>query len=49
MVALCAAAREGYADGSGSHMQPVAVSANFLYAPDPGSMRLVTTVAVGSV
>ena len=45
MVALCAAAaREGYADGSGSHMQPVAVSANFLSAPDPGSVRLVTTV-----
>ncbi len=45
MVALCAeAARAGYADGSGSPAQPVAVSTNFLSAPDPGSVRLVTTV-----
>lgn len=42
MVALCAkAAREAYAtDG----MHPVAVSANFLSAPDPGPVRLLTTI-----
>ncbi|MGV0991485.1 MAG: thioesterase family protein [Mycobacterium sp.] len=42
MVALCAkAAREAYG-GAGGH--PVAVSANFLSAPDPGPVRLLTTV-----
>ena len=42
MIALCAkAAREAYADLSG---HPVAVSANFLAAPDPGDVRLVTTI-----
>lgn len=42
MLALCAkAAREAYgADG----FEPVAVSADFLSAPDPGSVQLVTTV-----
>lgn len=41
MIALCAgAAREAY--GEGAH--PVAVSANYLSAPDPGPVRLVTTV-----
>ena len=45
MVALCAnAARAGYADGSGSTASPVAVSANFLSAPDPGPVRLLTSV-----
>jgi acyl-coenzyme A thioesterase PaaI-like protein len=45
MVALCAnAARAGYADDGGSTVQPVAVSANFLSAPDPGAVRLRTTV-----
>lgn len=45
MVALCAkAAREAYPaqDRGGAH--PMAVSANFLGAPDPGPVRLVTTV-----
>jgi hypothetical protein len=42
MVALCAkAAREAYAiEGA----YPVAVSANFLAAPDPGPVRLLTTI-----
>jgi hypothetical protein len=41
MVALCAkAAREAY----GSTAHPVAVSANFLSAPDPGEVRLIATV-----
>ena len=43
MLALCAnAARE--AAGNGGPAQPIAVTANFLWAPDPGPMRLVTTV-----
>lgn len=44
MVALCAkAAREAYSGGApGAH--PVAVSANFLAAPDPGPVRLSTAV-----
>lgn len=50
MIALCAnAARAAYRDGSaaashpiGSH--PIAVSANYLSAPDPGPVRLVTKV-----
>lgn len=42
MVALCAnAARTAFA---GPGEQPVAVSANFLSAPDPGPMRLETTL-----
>lgn len=46
MVALCAkAAGEGYASpGTEPQMHPVAVSANFLSAPDPGPISLVTTV-----
>lgn len=41
MIAMCAgAAREAYGGGA----QPVAVSANFLSAPDPGPVRLVTTL-----
>lgn len=45
MVALCAkAAREAYREGGGDAVQPVAVSVNFLSAPDPGPVRLVTTV-----
>ena len=27
-----------------SELQPVVVSANFLWAPDPGAMRLVTSM-----
>jgi hypothetical protein len=45
MVALCAkAAREAYRAQGGPAVHPVAVSANFLSAPDPGPVRLVTTV-----
>jgi hypothetical protein len=41
MVALCAkAAREAY----GGTAHPVAVSANFLSAPDPGEVRLIAVV-----
>jgi acyl-coenzyme A thioesterase PaaI-like protein len=42
MVALCAnAARTAY---GGAGQQPVVVSANFLWAPDPGAMRLMTSI-----
>lgn len=45
MLALCAkAAREAYAGHSGGSFEPVAVSADFLSAPDPGGVRLATTV-----
>ena len=48
MVALCAkAARTAYSEQGAEQdviAQPVAVSANFLSAPDPGPVRLVTTV-----
>lgn len=53
MLALCAqAARSAHAvgrDGAGRNgevgtVQPVAVSANYLWAPDPGPMRLRATV-----
>ena len=45
MVALCAkAAREAYRAQGGAAVHPVAVSANFLSAPDPGPVRLVATV-----
>ena len=48
MVALCAkAARESYTEQGAEQdviAQPVAVSVNFLSAPDPGPVRLVTTV-----
>lgn len=45
MVALCAkAAREAYPRDADEAVQPVAVSANFLSAPDPGLVRLRTTV-----
>jgi hypothetical protein len=46
MVALCAnAARTAYGgDGLEPVLEPVAVSANFLRAPDPGPMRLVTAI-----
>src|SRR6201998_3594035 len=47
MLALCAnAARTvcgGQSGGLGPVLQPVAVSANFLWAPDPGVMQLVTS------
>lgn len=48
MVALCAkAARESYREsgpGGPETAAPVAVSANFLSAPDPGPVRVVTTM-----
>jgi hypothetical protein len=51
MIALCAnAARAAYevgsadADGRGLPAHPIAVSANFLSAPDPGPVRLVATI-----
>ncbi|MDV3263477.1 thioesterase family protein [Mycobacterium avium] len=45
MLALCAnAARTACAGGPESAQQPVAVSASFLWAPDPGPMRLVTSI-----
>lgn len=50
MIALCAnAARAAYAgdaeDPSGApSAHPIAVSANYLAAPDPGPVRLVTTI-----
>lgn len=46
MVALCAnAARTAHGgDGQRPGLQAVAVSANFLSAPDPGEMRLVTSI-----
>jgi hypothetical protein len=44
MVALCAnAARTACGDPSVG-LQPVAVSASFLWAPDPGVMRLATSI-----
>ena len=44
MIAMCAnAARAAYAaDGRKPH--PIAVSANYLSAPDPGPVRLITTL-----
>jgi len=46
MVALCGnAARMAYGnERAQSVLEPVAVSANFLRAPDPGPMRLVTSI-----
>ena len=45
MLALCAnAARATLSGHGGAQLQPVAVSASYLWAPDPGPMRLVTTV-----
>ena len=41
MLALCAnAARTEH----GEAVEPIAVSGNFLWAPDPGPMQVVTTV-----
>ncbi|KZS72725.1 hypothetical protein A4G29_16455 [Mycobacterium kansasii] len=46
MMALCAnAARMAYGGAAPQPaLQPVVVSANFLRAPDPGAMRLVTSI-----
>ena len=52
MLALCANAARmehsgGQSDSGDKHagnVQPIALSGNFLWAPDPGPMRIVTTV-----
>jgi Thioesterase-like superfamily len=45
MLALCAnAARTACGGGQPDGLQPVAVSASFLWAPDPGPMRLATLI-----
>jgi len=43
MLALCANAARTAFGGQPDGPEPVAVSASFLWAPDPGPMRLVTT------
>ncbi len=44
MLALCAQAARAAGGGESSGLEPVAVSASFLWAPDPGPMRLVTSM-----
>ncbi|WP_156687683.1 thioesterase family protein [Mycobacterium sp. Marseille-P9652] len=44
MLALCANAARTACDGLAAGLEPVAVSANFLSAPDPGPMRLETSI-----
>jgi acyl-coenzyme A thioesterase PaaI-like protein len=44
MLALCANAARTVCAGQSAGLEPVAVSASFLSAPDPGPMRLVTLV-----
>ncbi len=44
MLALCANAARTACDGQRAGLEPVAVSANFLSAPDPGPMRLETSI-----
>jgi Thioesterase-like superfamily len=44
MPALCANAARTACGGPSPALEPVAVSANFLWAPDPGPMRLVTSI-----
>ena len=46
MIALCAnAGRQAYSgSAAGEPAHPIAVSANFLAAPDPGPVHLITTV-----
>jgi Acyl-CoA thioesterase C-terminal domain/Acyl-CoA thioesterase N-terminal domain len=44
MLALCANAARTACAGQSDGLQPVAVSASFLWAPDPGVMRLVTSI-----
>lgn len=44
MLALCANAARAACDGEAVGLEPVAVSANFMWAPDPGPMRLVTSM-----
>lgn len=44
MVALCGNAARAACGGDSGGPQPVAVSASFLSAPDPGVMRLATSI-----
>ncbi|HYB82050.1 MAG TPA: thioesterase family protein [Mycobacterium sp.] len=44
MLALCANAARTAGGGQSAGLEPVAVSASFLWAPDPGAMRLVTSI-----
>lgn len=44
MLALCANAARAAGDGQALGVEPVALSANFLWAPDPGPMRVVTSI-----
>jgi Acyl-CoA thioesterase C-terminal domain/Acyl-CoA thioesterase N-terminal domain len=44
MLALCANAARTACGGPSPALEPVAVSASFLWAPDPGPMRLVTSI-----
>jgi acyl-coenzyme A thioesterase PaaI-like protein len=44
MLALCANAARTACGGPAPALEPVAVSASFLWAPDPGPMRLVTSI-----
>lgn len=44
MLALCANAARAAVGGPGTGREPVSVSASFLWAPDPGAMRLATSV-----
>ncbi len=44
MLALCANAARTACGGGSPALEPVAVSASFLWAPDPGPMRLVTSI-----
>jgi hypothetical protein len=44
MLALCANAARTEYGGQADGVEPIAVSGNFLWAPDPGPMRVTTTV-----
>ncbi|MGB8387314.1 thioesterase family protein [Mycobacterium sp.] len=44
MLALCANAARTACGGQSAGLEPVTVSASFLRAPDPGAMRLVTSI-----
>src|SRR6266545_403038 len=44
MLALCANAARSAGAGHPAGLEPVAVSASFLWAPDPGPMRVLTSI-----
>ena len=45
MLALCAnAARTAVREQGATDVEPIAVSGNFLWAPDPGPLRVITTM-----